>query len=245
MPRYRLTIEYDGRGFVGWQRQQNGLGVQQVLEDAVTALSGETQLVQCAGRTDAGVHALKQIAHVDIEKDLDTDTVRDALNYHVRPHLVAVLAVEIAADDFNARFSATGRAYRYRILNRRAPPTLEAGRAWWVPTPLLSPLMHEAAQVLIGNHDFTSFRAAECQASSPEKTLDVLNVSQSGDEIVVEAKARSFLYHQVRNMVGTLRLVGEGKWTADDVKAALVARDRRAAGPSAPAEGLYLTGVSY
>ncbi len=245
MARFRLKMEYDGRAFVGWQRQENGLGVQQVLEEGVFALSGERAVVHAAGRTDAGVHALAQVAHVDIEKDVEAGTVRDALNYYVRPHPISILSAEVTTEDFHARFSATGRVYDYRLLNRRAPPALDLGRVWWVATPLLAPLMHDAAQVLIGHHDFTTFRATECQASTPVKTLDRLDVRQQGDEIVITAAARSFLHHQVRNMVGTLKLVGEGKWTRDDMASALAAKDRRAGGPMAPAEGLYLSGVTY
>jgi len=245
MPRYRLTIEYDGRGFVGWQRQKGGLGVQQALEDAAGAFSGEAVTVYGAGRTDSGVHALGQVAHLDLAKDWPTDTVRDALNAHLKPHPASVLAAETAASDFHARFSATRRRYRYRIVNRRAPLTLEAGLAWWVPGPLDGAAMAAAAPVLQGHHDFTTFRASECQAKSPEKTLDELRVEPAGDEIVISARARSFLHHQVRNMVGSLALVGEGKWTAEDLAQALAAKDRRAGGPTAPADGLYLVGVDY
>jgi tRNA pseudouridine38-40 synthase len=245
MPRYKLTIEYDGRGFVGWQRQQNGLGVQQVVEDAALAFSGERTEVQCAGRTDAGVHARGQVAHIDLSRDWQATRVRDALNAHMRPHAVSVLAAEIADADFHARFSARERAYEYCILNRRAPPALGQGLQWWVPAPLDAAAMAEAARRLVGHHDFTSFRATECQAKSPVKTLDELSVTRAGDTIAVVARARSFLHHQVRNMVGTLVWVGHGRWTADDVSDALQARDRRAGGPTAPAEGLYLTAVGY
>ena len=243
--RFRLTIEYDGRGFVGWQRQDNGLGVQQVLEDAVTAFSGESATVYGAGRTDTGVHALAQVAHVDLARDWPADTVRDALNAHCRPHALSVLAAAPAAADFHARFSATERRYAYRIANRRAPLALERGRAWWVPAPLDAERMAEAAGVLVGHHDFTTFRASECQAKSAEKTLDELSVQRLGDDIIFTVRARSFLHHQVRNMVGTLRRVGEGKWTKAHVKAALDARDRREGGETAPADGLYLVGVRY
>ncbi len=245
MPKFRLIVEYDGGPFVGWQRQNNGPSVQAALEDAVHALSGETVTVQGAGRTDAGVHALGQAAHVDITKDFTADTVRDALNHHLRPHPISVLDVANASEDFHARFSATGRAYLFRILNRRPPPALDIGKVWWVPVPLDAGAMHDAAQYLIGNHDFTTFRASECQAQSPVKTLDLLSVSRAGDEIHVVAEARSFLHHQVRNFVGTLRLVGEGKWRPCDVAKALAVKDRRAGGPTAPAEGLYLTRVDY
>ncbi|MEQ9811548.1 MAG: tRNA pseudouridine(38-40) synthase TruA [Azospirillaceae bacterium] len=245
MPRYKLTIEYDGRPFVGWQRQANGPSVQAAVEAAVERFCQEAAVVQCAGRTDAGVHALGQVAHVDIARETTADTVRDALNFHLAGHPVAVLAAERVADDFHARFSAAGRAYRYRIVNRRAPLALDAGRAMHVTRPLDHMAMHGAAQALVGRHDFTSFRAAQCQADSPVKTLARLDVFRDGEEIAVIAEARSFLHHQVRNLVGTLRLVGEGKWRRADVVAALEARDRAAAGPTAPAEGLYLTRVDY
>jgi tRNA pseudouridine38-40 synthase len=245
MPRYRLVLEYDGTGFVGWQRQENGLAVQQVVEEAIERFCGERVTLFAAGRTDAGVHALAQVAHFDLTRDATADTVRDAINFHLRPAPVAVRTAERAADDFHARFSATGRAYRYRIANRRAPLVLDRERAWWVPVPLDAVAMHRAAQGLIGRHDFSSFRAAECQADSPVKTLTALDVARDGEEVVITARARSFLHHQVRNMVGTLKLVGEGKWTADDVRRALEACDRAMAGPTAPACGLYLTDVFY
>lgn len=245
MTRYKLTIEYDGRPFVGWQRQTNGPSVQQAIEEAVFAFCGEEVRVQCAGRTDAGVHALGQVAHVDLAGDPTSDTLRDAVNFHLKPRPVAVLRAEAVSADFNARLSAIRRSYRYRIVNRRAPLTLDAGKAWQVMRPLDAPAMHAAAQALVGHHDFTSFRASECQAKSPIKTLDRLDVSRDGDDILVEAEARSFLHHQVRNMVGTLRLTGEGKWNAADLSRALEARDRSAAGPTAPADGLYLVAVGY
>ena len=245
MPRYKLTVEYHGGPFRGWQRQDNGPSVQETLETAVFALTGEKTLVQGAGRTDSGVHALAQVAHVDIAKDFPADTVRDALNHHVRPHPVSILAAETVDEDFHARFSATGRAYLYRILNRRAPAALDDGRVWWQAMALDATAMHEAAQELIGHHDFSTFRASECQAKSPEKTLDRLDVSRVGDEIHIVAEARSFLHHQVRNIVGTLQLVGTGKWRARDVATALKAKDRAAGGPTAPPQGLYLTRVDY
>ncbi len=245
MTRYKLTLEYDGTGFVGWQRQDNGLAVQQVLEEAVEAFCGETVTVHGAGRTDAGVHASGQVAHLDLDKDTTADILRDAVNFHMKPHPVAVLEAETAAPDFHARFQARERRYLYRIVNRRAPLALDRGRAWWLPMPLDAGAMDEAAQVLVGQHDFTSFRAAECQSKSPVKTLDALTVARAGDVIEVRARARSFLHHQVRNMVGTLKLAGEGKWTSRDVGQALAARDRAAAGPTAPAAGLYLTAVAY
>ncbi|HXX04735.1 MAG TPA: tRNA pseudouridine(38-40) synthase TruA [Xanthobacteraceae bacterium] len=245
MPRYKLTIEYDGTPFVGWQVQDNGVSVQSVLGDAVAAFAGERAAVRGAGRTDAGVHALGQVAHVDLTKDWDVDTVRDALNAHLRPHPIAVLAVERVADDFDARFSATKRHYLYRIVNRRADLALDQHRAWRIGRPLHAAAMHEAAQRLVGRHDFTTFRAAECQAKSPLKTLDRLDVAQDGEELHVIAAARSFLHHQVRSMVGSLVHVGEGKWSAGDLSAALAARDRAACGQVAPPQGLYLVRVEY
>jgi tRNA pseudouridine38-40 synthase len=243
--RYRLTVEYDGSGFVGWQRQANGISVQQALEDAVLAFCAERATVQGAGRTDAGVHAAGQVCHVDLARAHAPSTVQDALNFHLRGHPVTVLDCVEAPADFHARFSATGRFYRYRILNRRPPPVLARGRVWWVAQPLDADAMAAAAQRLVGRHDFTSFRASLCQARSPVKTLDRLAVTRHGDEIVIEAEARSFLHHQVRNMVGTLRQVGAARWTADDVTQALAARDRKAGGPTAPPEGLYLMAVRY
>ncbi|MHA1599723.1 MAG: tRNA pseudouridine(38-40) synthase TruA [Alphaproteobacteria bacterium] len=245
MSRYKLVLEYDGRGLVGWQRQDNGPSVQAALETAVQRFCGETVTAHAAGRTDAGVHALGQVVHIDIEKPTTTDTLRDAINHHLRPAPIAVLSAEAVTDDFHARFSAVRRRYLYRIVNRRAPLTLDIGRAWWIPAPLDAGAMHAAAQVLVGSHDFTSFRASECQASSPDKTLDVLDVARRGEEIEVIAKARSFLHHQIRNIVGTLRLVGAGKWTRADVTRALAARNRSAAGETAPAEGLYFLGADY
>jgi len=243
--RYKLTIEYDGGPFVGWQRQDNGLSIQQAIEDAVYAFCAERVTAHAAGRTDSGVHAVAQVAHIDIERETDTDTVRDAINFHLRPHPIAILLAEAVASDFHARFSAIERAYRYRIVNRRAPLALDIGRAWQIAVPLDHEAMNRAAQILVGKHDFTSFRASICQADSPVKTLDQLDVCRNGDEISICARARSFLHHQVRNMVGTLKLVGEGKWIGDDVHAALKACDRAAAGPTAPAAGLYLLAVRY
>lgn len=245
MTRFKLTLEYDGGVFVGWQRQDNGPSVQQALEEAVTAFCGERAQVHGAGRTDAGVHALGQVAHLDLEKPTTAETLRDAVNHHLKPAPVAVLAAEVAAADFHARFSATERRYLYRIVNRRAPLALERGRAWWVPRPLDAAAMHAAAQVLVGKHDFSSFRASECQARSPVKTLTGIEVSRLAETIEIRARAPSFLHHQVRNFAGTLRLVGEGKWSAAKVEAVLAARDRSAAGQTAPAEGLYLTAVGY
>jgi tRNA pseudouridine38-40 synthase len=245
MPRYKLTIEYDGRPFVGWQVQDNGPSVQGVLAEAIAAFCGEEARVQGAGRTDAGVHALGQVGHVDLAKDWDDETVRDALNAHLRPHPVAVLKAERVADTFDARFSAIRRHYRYRIISRRADLTFERGLAWRIGKPLDSAAMHMAAQRLVGRHDFTTFRHAECQAKSPVKTLDRLDVERTAHEIHVTASARSFLHTQVRSMVGALALVGEGKWTADDVSTALEKRDRAACAPVAPPDGLYLTRVDY
>jgi tRNA pseudouridine38-40 synthase len=245
MPRYRLLIEYDGTPFAGWQLQANGTSVQGALTAALEAFCGERAHVQGAGRTDAGVHALGQVAHVDLTKETDPETVRDALNAHLRPHPVAVLSVEIVAEDFDARFSARRRHYLYRIVNRRADLALDRSRAWRIARPLDAPAMQIAAQHLVGKHDFTTFRAAECQAKSPVKTLERLDVERSGDELRVAAVARSFLHHQVRSMVGSLALVGEGKWQPDDVARALAARDRSACGPVAPPDGLYLVKVDY
>jgi len=245
VPRYKLTIEYDGTPFVGWQAQDNGVSVQGVLTGAVAAFAGEQVTIGAAGRTDAGVHALGQVAHLDLAKDWDTETIRDAINFHLRPRPVAVLAVERAAAEFDARFSAVKRHYRYRIVNRRADLTLEQNRAWRVPRPLDAQAMHAAAQRLVGRHDFTTFRSTECQAKSPVKTLDRLDVVRCGEEIRITAAARSFLQHQVRSMVGSLVHVGEGKWSAYDLAAALDARDRTACGQVAPPHGLYLVRVDY
>jgi tRNA pseudouridine38-40 synthase len=245
MPRYKLTIEYDGAPFVGWQMQDDQASVQGVLTDAIAAFAGERVTVYGAGRTDTGVHALGQVAHIDLSKDWDTDNVRDAANFHLRPQPVAVLTAEKVTDDFDARFSAMKRHYLYRIANRRADLTLDLGRAWRVPRPLDSDSMHAAAQRLLGKHDFTTFRSTECQAKSPLKTLDCLDVTRDGDTLLVSASARSFLQHQVRSMVGSLVHVGEGKWSADDLGKALLARDRAACGQVAPPHGLYLVRVDY
>jgi tRNA pseudouridine38-40 synthase len=245
MPRYKLTLEYDGTPYVGWQAQDNGASIQGALTDAIAAFAAEGAAVRGAGRTDAGVHALGQVAHVDLTKQWDTDTVRDAINFHLRPQPIAVLTAEQVADDFDARFSAIKRHYLYRIVNRRADLTLEANRVWRVPRPLDAAAMHEAAQSLIGRHDFTTFRAAECQAKSPVKTLDRLAVLRDGEEIRIETSARSFLHHQVRSMVGSLIHVGESKWSVGDLEAALAARDRARCGQVAPPHGLYLVRVEY
>ena len=245
MPRYRLTIEYDGAPFAGWQRQDSQPSVQGALEDAIEKLSGARVTVIGAGRTDAGVHALGQVAHFDLEKTFAADKVRDALNYHLRPAPVSVLAADAVGEDFHARFSASGRHYLFRILNRRAPPALDIGKVWPVQVRLDAEAMHHAAQALVGHHDFTTFRAAECQAQSPIKTLDRIDVSRRGEEIHITTNARSFLHHQVRSFVGSLKLVGEGKWTARDLKNALEARDRSQCGPVSPPDGLYLVKVDY
>ena len=245
MPRYKLILEYDGNPFCGWQRQADVLSVQQALEEAIARFSGESIAIQAAGRTDAGVHALAQVVHFDLQREWDPFRVREALNYHLKPHPVAVLAAEAVDESFEARFSAKARHYEYRILNRRARPALDEGRVWHVPVPLDADAMHAAAQVLVGRHDFTTFRAAECQAKSPEKTLDRLDVSRQMDTVIVTASARSFLHHQVRSMVGSLKLVGEGRWSTADLRNALEARDRSRCGMMAPAAGLYLTRVDY
>lgn len=245
MPRYKLLIEYDGAPFVGWQAQENGLSVQSVIEAAVLAFAGERAVVHGSGRTDAGVHAFGQVAHIDLNREWRADTVRDALTAQLRPHPVAVLAAEQVPETFEARFSARKRHYLYRIVNRRADLALDRGRAWRVPRRLDADAMHAAAQRLLGKHDFTTFRATECQAKSPVKTLDQLDVTRVGDEIRVTTSARSFLHHQVRSMVGSLVHVGEGKWSADDLAGALAAKDRAACGQVAPADGLYLVAVDY
>jgi tRNA pseudouridine38-40 synthase len=245
MPRYKLLIEYDGGPFVGWQMQADGLSVQGALTAAFQSLTQETVTVHGAGRTDAGVHALGQVARVDLGKEWRVDTLRDGLNACLRPHPVAVLATEQVPDTFEARFSAVARHYRYRIVNRRPDLALDRGRAWRVPKPLDERAMHVAAQRLLGRHDFTTFRSSECQAPSPVKTLDRLDVERDGEEVHVTASARSFLHNQVRSMVGSLVVVGEGKWGADDLAAVLEARDRTACGPVAPPEGLYLVRVDY
>lgn len=245
MPRYRIIIEYDGTPFAGWQSQPGGSGVQDAVERALARFSGEAVGVRAAGRTDAGVHALAQVAHFDLAKDWDPFRVQEALNFHLKPMPVAVLDCAEVGADFDARFSATARHYLYRILTRRAPPVLERNRVWALRAPLDADAMHEAAGYLIGHHDFTTFRAAACQASSPMRTLDRLDVSRVGAEIHVQASARSFLHNQVRSMVGTLKLVGEGKWQPRDVGRALRAADRAACGPVAPASGLYLVRIDY
>jgi tRNA pseudouridine38-40 synthase len=245
MIRWRITVEYDGGGFVGWQRQENGPSIQAAIEDAILGFAGERVTVHGAGRTDAGVHALGQVAHFDLERMASAATVRDAINAHLRPAPIAVLDAAPTAPDFDARRWATGRRYLYRILNRRAPPALDRGRVWHIGAELDATAMHEAAQCLIGRHDFTSFRASICQARTPVKTLDRLDVRREGDEVRIEAEARSFLHNQVRITAGTLKLVGEGKWAAADLARALAACDRTAAGPTAPPHGLSLVAVRY
>ena len=245
MPRYKLTIEYCGTGLVGWQRQASGLSVQEALETALERYCGERVTVHGAGRTDAGVHALAQVAHIDLVQEAPPDVIRSAVNYHLRPHAISVIAAEPAPADFDARHSAIARHYRYRILNRRAPPALERERVWHVAPPLDLAAMQEGARHLVGHHDFSTFRDSLCQALSPVKTLDALDVSVVGEEVHITAQARSFLHHQVRNMVGTLKLVGLGRWQPEDVARALAARDRRAGGPTAPASGLTLVAVHY
>ena len=245
MTRFRLLVEYDGRPFMGWQRQAHGPSVQQAIEEAVQSITGETAVLHAAGRTDAGVHAIAMIAHVDIAKAITPFRLSEGLNARLRPLPVAILGAEPVSDDWHARFSCIGRRYVYRIVNRRAPLALEAGRAWQVAVPLDAEAMHAAAQRLVGLHDFTTFRSAHCQSESPVKTLDRLDVKRAGDRIEVHAAARSFLHHQVRSMVGCLQLVGRGKWTADDLQAALEARDRAELGLNAPPDGLYFAAALY
>lgn len=245
MPRYRLTVEYDGTPFGGWQRQENVSSVQAVLEEALSRFTRERPAVTGSGRTDAGVHALAQVAHVDLGRAWRPDRLVAALNAHLRPHPVAVLEARLVGEGFHARFSARRRRYLYRILNRRAPAALEVSRAWHVPVPLVSEHMQQAAQALVGRHDFTSFRSSECQGRSPLKTLDLLHVRRSGELIEIHVAARSFLHHQVRNIAGSLKLVGEGRRSIGWIAEALAARDRSAAGPTAPAHGLFLAAVDY
>jgi len=245
MTRYRVTVEYDGGGFVGWQRQKTGLGVQHALEDAIGKFCGEEVTVFGAGRTDSGVHALGQVAHFDLQRFAEPDTVRDAINFHLKPAAVVLLDACVVDEEFHARFSATGRAYVYRITNRRAPLSLDRHRSWWVPSALDAEDMQKAANVLVGHHDFTTFRASQCQAKSPVKTLDRLHVDHDENELHIYADAPSFLHHQVRNMVGALVRVGKGLWSVDDVRTALKARNRAAGAETAPADGLYLKSVSY
>jgi tRNA pseudouridine38-40 synthase len=247
MPRYRLDIEYDGGPYAGWQRQADQHSVQQAIEQAVEKFSAQAVSLRGAGRTDAGVHATAQVAHLDLEKGWRPDTVRDALNAHLQQagERVAILKATRVPEDFDARFSALGRHYLYRISNRRSPPALDKGKVWWVPKRLDAEAMDSAAKVLLGRHDFTTFRSAQCQANSPLRTLDRLDVTRLGDDIEIRASARSFLHNQVRSMVGSLKRVGEGAWTSADLKAALDACDRSACGQVAPPDGLYLVGVDY
>ncbi|QRI63430.1 tRNA pseudouridine(38-40) synthase TruA [Shinella sp. PSBB067] len=247
MPRYRLRIEYDGTPYVGWQRQENGPSVQGAVEAAILSLTGETVSIRGAGRTDSGVHAMGQVAHADLSRHWKEHTLRNALNAHLgmAGERVAILDAAEVPDDFDARFSAKKRHYLYRIISRRAPLALEANRAWFVARELDHEVMHAAGQVLVGRHDFTTFRAAQCQANSPVRTIDRLDVTRSGELIEIRVSAQSFLHNQIRSFAGTLKLAGEGKWTADDVRAALEARDRKACGPVAPPDGLYFMAVDY
>ena len=245
MARYKLTIEYDGAAFCGWQIQLSSATVQGVLTDAIAQINGEPAMVQGAGRTDSGVHALGQVAHVDLLREWDPFVLRNAINAGVRPHKVSVILAELAPDSFNARFSGTKRHYLYRILNRRAPPTLDHGQVWFVPVDLDADAMHEAAQLLVGHHDFSTFRDSQCQAQSPMRTLGRLDVNRFGEFIEIRTESRSFLHSQVRSMVGSLKLAGEGRWTIKDMQAALDARDRAACGVVAPPDGLYLVKVDY
>lgn len=245
MARFALTLEFDGTPFMGLQRQAHGPSVQQTVEDAVFAITGEQATMHAAGRTDAGVHALAMRAHVDIAKPIAPFRLQEALNAHMRPAPVAVTACEEKPEDWHARFSCIGRSYLYRICNRRAPLTLEANRAWLVPQPLDTDAMHRAAQALIGTHDFTTFRSVHCQAQSPVKTLDLLKVTRDKDLVLIETAARSFLHHQVRSMVGCLALVGMGRWEESQMEEVLTARDRQALGLNAPAQGLHFVNATY
>ena len=245
MPRYRLTIEYDGRPYKGFQAQDELPSVQGSIERAVKAFSGQTLRLQAAGRTDTGVHATGQVIHIDLEREWRAEVVRDALNAYLIPEPIAVIDSVVAEGDWHARFSATERRYIYRILNRKSPPALDRGKVWHLKKPLDADAMHDAAQTLIGHHDFTTFRHMQCQAKSPMKTMDVARVWREGEQVLLEFASRSFLHRQVRSMTGTLAEVGLGRWSAADVKAALEARDRKACGPVAPADGLYLIGVRY
>lgn len=245
MTRWKLLLEYDGTEFCGWQRQAHDLSVQQVVEEAIQKFSGETVTTHVAGRTDAGVHAQGQVAHFDLERSTDADEVQGAINFHMKPHRVVVLKAEAVGDDFHARFSALARTYVYTIINRRAPLAIEANTAWHVARPLEPQPMQDAARLLIGKHDFSTFRAQNCQAKSPIKTLDHMDIAQDGERIIFTTRARSFLYHQVRNMVGTLAMVGSGQWSVDDFAAAFAAADRAKGGPTAPAHGLCFVRVDY
>ncbi|MEO1066615.1 MAG: tRNA pseudouridine(38-40) synthase TruA [Pseudomonadota bacterium] len=245
MPRYRLTVEYDGGPYQGWQRQANGPSVQQAIEEAIFKFSQESPSLGVAGRTDSGVHATGQVAHADLDRDWEPNRFKEAVNFHLKPQPVVLLDVSYAPEGFDARFSAKGRHYRYRIINRRPPLAIDAGRAWHVKHPLDAEAMHEAAQLLLGTHDFTTFRHARCQAKSPVKTMDRLDVERHGDEVLIYASSRSFLHNQVRSLAGSLVLVGDGRWSAVDLKDALDAKDRTRCGPVAPADGLTLYKVDY
>ncbi len=245
MTRFAFTVEFDGRPFMGWQRQAHGPSVQQTIEDAIFAVTGERAVIHAAGRTDAGVHGLAMRAHADIARDIAPFRLMEALNARMRPHPVAILDCAVVADDWHARFSCVGRSYVYRTVNRRAPLTVDRGLMWRVIQPLDAGAMHDAAQILVGRHDFTTFRSAHCQADSPVKSLDRLDVERDGDRIAIHAAARSFLHHQVRSMVGCLALVGMGRWRADDLRAALEARNRAALGLNAPPDGLYFVRATY
>jgi len=245
MTRFRLTVEFDGSPFMGWQRQAHGPSVQQAIEEAVAAVTGEQAVSHAAGRTDAGVHALAMSAHVDVEKGITPFRLMEGVNALIRPNPIAIIGCEAVPDDWHARFSCVGREYLYRISNRRAPLTLERGRAWRIAKSLDADAMHAAAQLLVGHHDFTTFRSAHCQAESPVKTLDRLNVRREGDQLLIEAAARSFLHHQVRSMVGCLAMVGQGQWAEADLKDALDAQDRAALGLNAPPDGLYFVKANY
>ena len=245
MPRYKIVVEYDGGAYVGWQRQANGLSVQEALECALAKLSGEKTTVQGAGRTDAGVHALGQVAHFDLAKKWPAGKLRDGLNFYLRPGRISILCAKGVGDDFHARFSARKRFYLYRILNRRSPPALLRSAVWHVGVPLDEKLMHKAAQALVGRHDFTTFRAAKCQAASPVRTLDAIEVLRIDDEIHIKVSARSFLHNQVRSITGSLKQVGQGRWSVDHMQKALTDCNRTSCGPVAPPQGLYLCSVQY
>lgn len=245
MPRYKLIVEYDGGEFVGWQRQDNGVSIQESIENAVTAFCAEKVTVHSAGRTDAGVHAVAMAAHIELEEDRPPDTIRDAVNFHLRPARIALLSVERVPDGFHARFSCKGRAYEYRIVNRRTPLVLDRGRAWRVATPLNAEVMDAAAQVFVGRHDFTTFRSSKCQSASPVKSVDKISVSRLGEDIFIRCEAKSFLHNQIRSFAGSLVEVGKGKWRMHDLRAALEATDRSACGPVAPGEGLYFLRAEY
>lgn len=245
MPRYKLTIEYDGTPFLGWQVQRDGLSVQECLQNALHAFAGIDYVPRGAGRTDRGVHATGQVAHIDLPKSTEPRVIRDALNVHLMPHPISVIAVEAVGDEFDARFSAVQRHYLYRIVNRRALLALERERSWRVGMPLDVDAMHDAGQVLVGRHDFTTFRSVKCQARSPLKRITQLSVWREGEIVLMTVRAPSFMHNQVRSIIGSLKLVGEGKWTADDIRTALEACNRQRCGPVAPPCGLYLTRVDY